>query len=46
MEEAKEDGPYQTYEGSPISQGEFQHNLMGNLKDEELSGNWDWAEIT
>ena len=44
MEEAKEDGPYQTYKGSPISQGEFQHNLWG-IKDEELSGNWDWAKL-
>ncbi len=44
MEEAKIDGPYQTYEGSPISKGEFQHNLWG-IKDEELSGNWDWAKL-
>ncbi|MFL1894205.1 ribonucleoside-diphosphate reductase subunit alpha [Aquimarina sp. 2-A2] len=41
MEEAKIDGPYQSYEGSPISRGEFQHNLW-NIKDEELSGRWDW----
>ena len=40
----KEDGPYQTYEGSPISKGEFQHNLWG-IKDEELSGRWDWAKL-
>jgi len=44
MEMAKEEGPYQTYEGSPISQGEFQHNLWG-IKDEELSGRWNWAEL-
>ena len=44
MEEAKEDGPYQTYKGSPISKGDFQHNLWG-LKDEELSGNWDWEKL-
>ncbi|MBD0726345.1 ribonucleoside-diphosphate reductase subunit alpha [Flavobacterium sp. L1I52] len=44
MEMAKEEGPYSTYEGSPISQGEFQHNLWG-LKDEELSGRWDWASL-
>ena len=44
MEEAKEDGPYQSYKGSPISQGEFQHNLWG-IKDEELSGRWDWAKL-
>ncbi|MDH7448369.1 ribonucleoside-diphosphate reductase subunit alpha [Aquimarina sp. 2201CG14-23] len=44
MEEATADGPYQTYEGSPISKGEFQHNLWG-IKDEELSGRWDWANL-
>jgi ribonucleoside-diphosphate reductase alpha chain len=44
MEEAQKDGAYQTYKGSPISQGEFQHNLWG-IKDEELSGNWDWAKL-
>ena len=44
MEEAKADGAYQTYEGSPISQGKFQHNLWG-IKDEELSGRWDWAKL-
>ncbi len=44
MEMAQEEGPYSTFEGSPISQGEFQHNLWG-LKDEELSGRWDWASL-
>ncbi len=44
MEMAKEEGPYSSYEGSPISKGEFQHNLWG-LKDEELSGRWDWASL-
>ena len=44
MEEATEDGPYQTYEGSPISEGKFQHNLWG-LKDEDLSGLWDWGTL-
>ena len=43
-EEAKKDGPYQTYKGSPISKGEFQHNLWG-IKDEELSGRWDWVKL-
>ena len=28
-EEAKKDGPYETYKGSPMSKGEFQHNLWG-----------------
>ena len=44
VEEAKADGPYETYKGSPISKGEFQHNLWG-IKDEELSGRWDWAKL-
>ncbi|WP_046745689.1 ribonucleoside-diphosphate reductase subunit alpha [Kordia zhangzhouensis] len=44
MEMAKEEGPYQTYKGSPMSKGEFQHNLWG-IKDEELSGRWDWAKL-
>jgi ribonucleoside-diphosphate reductase alpha chain len=44
MEMAKEEGPYSTFKGSPISQGEFQYNLWG-LTDEELSGRWDWASL-
>ncbi len=44
MEEAQKDGSYQSYQGSPISKGEFQHNLWG-IKDDELSGLWDWAKL-
>jgi ribonucleoside-diphosphate reductase alpha chain len=44
MEMAKEEGAYSTFAGSPISQGEFQYNLWG-LKDEDLSGRWDWASL-
>lgn len=44
MELAKEEGKYSSYEGSPISQGEFQFNLWG-LKDSDLSGRWDWASL-
>lgn len=44
MEMAKEEGPYSTFEGSPMSKGEFQYNMWG-LKDEELSGRWDWASL-
>ncbi|MFK5974046.1 MAG: ribonucleoside-diphosphate reductase subunit alpha, partial [Flavobacteriaceae bacterium] len=44
VEEAKEEGAYSSYKGSPISQGEFQHNLWG-IEDEELSGRWDWAKL-
>ncbi len=44
MEMAKIEGPYSTFEGSPISQGEFQYNLWG-MKDADLSGRWDWASL-
>jgi ribonucleoside-diphosphate reductase alpha chain len=44
MELAKVEGPYSTFEGSPISQGEFQYNMWG-LKDEELSGRWNWSKL-
>ena len=44
MEAAKEEGTYSSYEGSPISQGDFQHNLWG-INDEELSGRWDWGKL-
>jgi ribonucleoside-diphosphate reductase alpha chain len=44
MEMAKEEGAYSTFKGSPMSQGEFQHNMWG-MKDEELSGRWDWASL-
>jgi ribonucleoside-diphosphate reductase alpha chain len=44
MEMAKEEGAYSSFQGSPISKGEFQYNLWG-LKDEDLSGRWDWASL-
>ncbi len=44
MELAKEEGSYQSYKGSPISEGTFQHNMWG-IKDEELSGRWDWEKL-
>ncbi|MGV7106526.1 ribonucleoside-diphosphate reductase subunit alpha [Flavobacterium sp. U410] len=44
MELAKEEGAYSTFEGSPISQGEFQYNLWG-LDDSDLSGRWDWTSL-
>ncbi|WP_412469575.1 MULTISPECIES: ribonucleoside-diphosphate reductase subunit alpha [unclassified Halobacteriovorax] len=33
------DGPYSTYEGSPMSQGQFQFDMWGHTAH---SGNWDW----
>jgi len=44
MELAIEEGPYSTYKGSPISKGEFQYNMWG-IKDEDLSGRWDWKKL-
>lgn len=44
MELAMKEGPYSTFEGSPISKGEFQFNLWG-VNDDELSGRWDWNEL-
>jgi ribonucleoside-diphosphate reductase alpha chain len=44
MEIAKVKEPYSTFKGSPMSEGEFQFNMWG-IKDEELSGNWDWAKL-
>jgi ribonucleoside-diphosphate reductase alpha chain len=44
VEEAEKDGPYKTYKGSPMAKGEFQYNLWG-IKDEELSGRWDWKDL-
>ena len=44
MELAKVEGPYSTFAGSPISQGEFQFNLWG-LTDADCSGRWDWASL-
>ena len=38
---SKENGPYSSYEGSPISKGKFQYELWGK-KDEDTSGRWDW----
>ncbi|SDS33854.1 ribonucleoside-diphosphate reductase alpha chain [Polaribacter sp. KT25b] len=44
MEIAKAKEPYSTFKGSPMAQGEFQFNMWG-IKDDELSGNWDWAKL-
>jgi len=44
VEEAKIDGVYESYEGSPISKGEFQHNMWG-VEDDDLSGRWNWKKL-
>ena len=44
MEMAKTRGKYSTFEGSPMSEGEFQFN-MWNISEDELSGRWDWKKL-
>jgi ribonucleoside-diphosphate reductase alpha chain len=44
MDLAKRDGKYETFEGSPLSKGEFQFNLWG-FNDVDLSGRWDWNKL-
>jgi ribonucleoside-diphosphate reductase alpha chain len=41
---AKKHGAYETYEGSPASQGKLQYNLWG-LTEDDLSGKWDWLKL-
>ena len=41
MEVAMEEGPYPTYEGSPMSKGIFQHDMWG-VKG---TGRWDWEAL-
>ncbi len=42
MELAQKEGAYQTFEGSPISQGIFQFDMWGV---EPNSGRWDWEAL-
>jgi len=42
MEIAKEKGAYETYQGSPISQGIFQFDMWGVTPS---SGRWDWEAL-
>ncbi len=45
-EEAKEFGTYESYKGSPISEGKFQYNLWNvNDDDSMFSGRWDWKKL-
>ena len=39
---AKVDGPYETYEGSPVSQGILQFDMWDNPK---FSGKYDWSKL-
>jgi ribonucleoside-diphosphate reductase alpha chain len=38
---AKEDGPYESYEGSPVSQGILQHDMWGV----KPSDRWEWGVL-
>ena len=42
MELAKEEKPYETWEGSPISQGIFQFDMWNVTPD---SNRWDWEKL-
>ncbi len=42
LEIAKEDGPYETFEGSPASQGILQFDMWDVVPD---SGRWDWESL-
>ncbi|KNH05398.1 origin recognition complex subunit 1 cell division cycle 6 [Perkinsela sp. CCAP 1560/4] len=39
---ASEDGPYETYQGSPVSKGILQYDMWDVTPK---SGRWDWAEL-
>jgi ribonucleoside-diphosphate reductase alpha subunit len=39
---AEVDGPYETYAGSPVSQGKLQFDLWGRTPK---SGRWDWSAL-
>ncbi|MEQ9466284.1 MAG: ribonucleoside-diphosphate reductase subunit alpha [Ekhidna sp.] len=42
MEIAQQDGPYETFKGSPVSKGIFQFDMWGVTPD---SGRWDWIDL-
>lgn len=42
---AIEEGPYSTYEGSPMSQGIFQYDMWSVTPLTEVDGTLDWAQL-
>lgn len=42
IELSRKNGSYDTFKGSPLSQGKFQFDLW-NLEEKDLSGFWDWT---
>lgn len=41
---AQKNGSYETFNGSPLSEGIFQYQLWGKI-DEDNSGRWDWKSL-
>jgi ribonucleoside-diphosphate reductase alpha chain len=41
---AARDGAYETFQGSPLSEGKFQYELW-NKTDSDNSGRWDWKGL-
>ena len=41
---AKKNGAYDSYAGSPVSNGEFQFDMWG-IAEDQLSGRWDWKSL-
>ena len=44
MDLARKEGHYESFPGSPLSEGQFQFNLWG-FNDGDLSGRWDWDDL-
>ncbi len=44
-EVAEKDGPYSTYEGSPMSEGKFQYDLWNVQPLTEKDGTLDWSSL-
>ena len=42
MEEARKNGPYETFKGSPVSKGIFQFDMWGVTPS---SGRWNWEKL-
>ena len=45
---AKKDGPYETFQGSPLSNGEFQFNLWSLVNQQRVikpMDIWDWEDL-
>jgi ribonucleoside-diphosphate reductase alpha subunit len=45
VELAKVEGPYETFKGSPMSQGKFQFDLWEPNQRPKFSGRWDWESL-